>query len=465
CYYSVVMDIRERFLGTISDFGLLKKGDSVLVGLSGGPDSVALLYLLSEIRDEYRLKLAAAHLDHAIRANSSKDREFCRELCQKLKIKFHSRRIDVVKLAGKERSNVEETGRKARYNYFNSICAKYGYKKIATGHTMDDNAETVLFNLARGSGLKGLAGVSPKRGKIIRPLIGFRKSEIVNWLRVNKIKYRIDPTNRSIKYSRNRIRNRILPEMEKINPEIVKSISRFSINVSEDIELINRAVLLLYENALIRGGKSKIVLDLRKLTGYDKGLVKRVVSEAFYRLSGARKSPSFELLSRVNETIDGRSGNRSPLGKGIWIEKSQDRISIFKAESGSLEGVKITLMVPGITRIPGYNYEMRTKILRKIKSGSLKTKPSVALLDNSKVIDPEIRFRERGDRIKPLGMKGTRLLSDLLVDRKIPSFERGNIPLIVSRNRVAWVAGIIISEDFKVEKNTVEILRIEICRH
>jgi len=457
------MDIKERFLRVISDYGLFKKGDSVLVALSGGPDSVALLYLLHGIKDEFRLKLAAAHLDHAIRKASLKDREFCRELCRKLKVKFYSRRIDVLNTAKRDKANVEEIGRKVRYDYFNSLCAKYGYKKIATGHTMDDNAETVLFNLVRGSGLKGLSGISAKRGKIIRPLIGIRKYEIVNWLKENKISYRTDPTNRSIRYSRNRIRNRILPEMEKINPEIIKSLTRLSRNVSEDIELIERAGVLFYEMSLIDSGKSKIVLDLRKLSGYDEGLVKRVVLEAFCRLRGARRSPTYELLSCAIQIIEGRSGRRSPLGKGIWIEKSQDRVSIFKAKSGSFKGIKKPLSVPGITRIPGRNFEMRTKILKKNDLGSLITKPSVALLDNSKVIEPEVRFRERGDRIRPFGMEGTKLLSDLFIDRKIPSFERDNIPLVISRDKIAWVAGVIISEDFKVEKATAEVLKIELC--
>jgi tRNA(Ile)-lysidine synthase len=457
------MHIEERFLETISGYGLVKKGDSVLVALSGGPDSVALLYLLYGIKDEIRLTLAAAHLDHAIRADSSRDREFCRELCHKLKVKFYSRKVDIGKLAKKEKSNIEETGRNVRYEYLDSICARYGYNKIATGHTMDDNAETVLFNLIRGSGLKGLTGISPKRGRIIRPLIETKKSEIIKWLNDNKIKRRIDPTNRSLKYSRNRIRNRILPEIEKINPDIVKSFSRFSQNVSEDVELIDKASVLVYEKALIEGGKSKIVLDLRKLRGYDKSLVKKVVVEAFCRLSGSRKSPSFELLSRANETIGGKSGNRSPLGRGIWIEKSQNRVLMSKATDG-IKGTTI-LAVPGITVIEGCENRLEARVFKKTEIRSLKTKPSVALLDNSKIRKPEVRFWKRGDRIRPLGMKGSRLLSDLWTDKKVPSFERANIPLVISEGRIAWVAGLIISDEFKVENNTKKVLRIELCGH
>jgi len=455
------MDIKERFLKTITDHRLLQKGDSVLVGLSGGPDSVALLRLFADMRDRFRLKLAAAHLDHAIRANSAGDREFCRDLCRGLKVKFYSRKVDIGKLAKKKKANVEETGRQARYDYFNSLCVKYGYKKIATGHTMDDNAETVLFNLIRGSGLRGLTGISPGRGKIIRPLVEARKSELVKWLKENKIKYRIDPTNRSIKYSRNRIRNRIIPEMEKLNPEIVKSLSRFSRIMSGDVELIERVGVLFYEMALVEDGKSKIVLDLRKLQGYDESLVKRVVAEAYCRLSGVKKSPSFELLSRANETIGGKSGRRSPLGKGIWVEKSQNRVSVSKTPGPKV--VKTTLVIPGVTILKGCDVELQSEILQKAEIRFLKTKPSVAFLDNSKANKPEVRFWKRGDRIRPFGMKGTRLLSDLFTDKKVPSFERSNIPLVISNGKIAWVAGVIISDEFKVEEDTEEILRIELC--
>jgi tRNA(Ile)-lysidine synthase len=419
------------------------------------------LYLLKRLEGEYGLNLAAAHLDHGIRAASSKDREFCRELCRELKVRYYSRRVDIGRLAKKKKANIEETGRKERYAYFDSLGEKYGYKKIATGHTLDDNAETVLFNLIRGSGLRGLSGITPKRGKIIRPLVETRKTDLIKWLKENKIKYRIDPTNRSLKYSRNRIRKKILPRMEEINPDIVKSLSRFSRIVSEDVELIDKAGVLLYEKALIVAGKSKIVLDLRKLGRYDESLVKKVVVEAFFRLMKARKSPAFELLSRAGETISGKSGGKSPLGNGIWVEKSQNRVLISKISEGP-KGETI-LKVPGITEIEGYDRRLKAEILKKAEIGSLKTKPSVALLDNSRVNNPAVRFWKRGDRIRPLGMKGTRLLSDLFTDKKVPSFERGNIPLVVSEGKIAWIAGMTVSDEFKVKGNTAEVLRIELC--
>ncbi len=458
------MDIIERVLKTIENHELLKKGDSVLVALSGGPDSVALLHLLLNIQEKYNLKLAAIHLDHSIRAGSPKDRQFCHGLCKDLKVKLYSRRMDVEKLAKTGKMTIEEAGRKARYDYFQSISSKYGFRKIATGHTMDDNAETVLFNIIRGSGLKGLSGIPVKRGNIIRPLIDIGKPELIKWLAGKKVKFITDSTNRSLRYSRNKVRRKIIPEIERVNPEFVKSLARLSKNISEDIELIDSITVLAYDDALLSQGNSKIVLDLQKLEKYDTSLGKKAVAEAFYRLTGAKMSPSFELLSRANETIKGRSGAKSPLGKGVWIEKSQGKISVFKQPKMAYESGATPLLIPGTTEMPGMNWIMKTKLLKKSEIKTLITKPFTALLDNKKVIEPMIRLWQEGDRIKPFGMKGTKLISDLFVDKKVPTFARKEVPLVLSKDKVAWVGGVAISDDFKVGPLTKEVLRIELCR-
>ena len=192
----------DRVIKTIEEYGLLKRGDSVLVALSGGPDSVALLHILQYLRGKYRVMLTAAHLDHAIRSESSADREFCRRLCRRLEIKLHSRRFDIIARAKDDKLSVEEAGREARYKYFHSLCEKYSYDKIATGHTADDNAETVIFNITRGSGLRGIAGIPAKRGKIIRPLLEIEKRELHEYLKDKKIRYLSDLSTRSLDFSR-----------------------------------------------------------------------------------------------------------------------------------------------------------------------------------------------------------------------------------------------------------------------
>jgi len=330
------MDV--RFARTIANFKMLKKGDAVLVALSGGPDSVALLHLLIDNKDKYGIKLAAAHLDHAIRRESSKDRDFCRKLCQELGVKFYSKRANIPALANKRKQTVEEAARQERYAYFESLATRYGFDKIATGHTADDSVESVIFNLTRGSGLNGLQGILPVRGNINRPLIEIHKSEILRWLKSRKIGYRIDRTNQSLEYSRNRIRRKIIPELERLNNGAAANISRFSKIVSEEIELIDRLTVSAYEKKLAKAGKSKIVLDLAGSKDYDKKLWKKLLLIGYRRLSGQNYAPSFETISAAADVVDGRTGGKAYLGDGIWVEKSKRHISISRYTRGDSSG-------------------------------------------------------------------------------------------------------------------------------
>lgn len=449
-----------RIAKTIDENRLLKRGDSVLVALSGGPDSVALLYLLDRLKGKYRIKLAAAHLDHGIRPESAKERAYCRNLCRKLKIKLHSKKVDVLKLAKKERLTPEEAGRKARYEYFQYLCERFGYTKIATGHHSDDSVETILFNIARGSGLRGLSGIAPRRGNIIRPLIEIEKKEILEWLKDQGIAYILDSSNLSMEYARNRIRRKILPELEKLNPSARQNILRLAENAAEEIEFIDSTVVSIYEKALVKAGKSKIVLDLGVLKDYDLNVKKKVVSEAYGRLSGRFYKPPSRTISRAGEVFGGRNGAKAPLGRDIWIEKSQNRICVFR--TGTTRK-KFKLAITGITKIPYSDWYFESKILKRSQVKKLKTDPDVALLDNTMMKNVSVRYWENGDRIRPFGMSGKKLLSDIFTDRKISSFERKEIPLVTSGGKIAWIAGVMISDDFKVGKETKEVLRIGLC--
>jgi len=445
---------------TIYNFGLLENGDSVLVALSGGPDSVALLHLLYGLKDKYSIKLAAAHLDHGIRKESSKDREFCRQLCRSLDIKFHSKRSNVGVLAAKSKTSLEETGREARYAYLNLLADKYRYDRIATGHTADDNVETVIFNLARGCGLSGLSGIPPKRGRIIRPLIEIRKQDILRWLDAHDIDYRIDKTNRSLRYARNRIRARIVPELERLNRSASENITRLTRNISEEVEFIDSVASKAFKECLLKAGNSKIVLDLGKIKGYDKKLRKKLVVEAYRRLGNGFYRPSLEVLSGAVGVIDRKSGAKSPLGSGIWIEKSKYYLSIFRK---GIQRGQVKLKIPGTTKIPSSDLFLKSEVLERREVRKLKTDPAQAFLDRALVAGGTIRFWKSGDRIRPFGMRGRRLLSDVFSDRGVPSSERREIPLLTSKGEIAWIAGIMISDDFKVGPDTKKILSVRLC--
>lgn len=452
------MDV--QFAETCEKFALLKKGNSVLVALSGGPDSVALLHMFCRLKGRYGITLSAAHLDHGIRPGSSADREFCKDLCRKLQIKFYSKKTNIPAISSKQKLSSEEAGRKTRYDYFEALSEKYGFTLIATGHTSDDNAETVIFNIARGSGLAGLAGIPPKRGKIIRPLIEMTKKDIVNWLKKNKIAFKIDPSNRSLKYARNRIRHTIIPQLEELNSGAVGNILKLSRNISEDIELIDSLTVSAYEDSLVRAGKSKIVLDLAKLNDYDIKLRKNVVTRAFRGLSEGYYKLSFDAISRAEMIISGRSGAGSHLGDGIWIEKSKYHVSVFRPPA---KKTAVRLKVPGSTAIPFSDLLLRSEVYKRSEIRRLKTEPVHALLDKELIPGGTVRFWKNGDKIRPFGMRGRRLLSDIFSERGVPAFERGGIPLLVSGGSIAWIAGVMISEDFKVGVKTKKVLSVKLC--
>jgi tRNA(Ile)-lysidine synthase len=452
-----MVDIIDKAEQAIIKHHLIERGDRVLVALSGGPDSMALLFLLNVLKDRFEFEIAAAHLDHAIRKASAREREFCRITCRKLKSKFYSKRVDISALARRKRLSLEEAGREARYAYFESLAGKYGYTKIATGHTLDDTVETVLLNIARGCGLEGLAGIPCMRGKIIRPLLNLEKRELLEWLNDQKIKFVRDQSNRSLAYVRNRIRLKMLPELEKINPAARRNIARLSEIVSEELEYLSNQTVSAYMNSLIESGKGKIVLDLGKLDHYHKSLKKKVLNEAFKIISGEMSNLSSQTISRALSIIEGDSGKKAPLGGNVIIENSQGRIVIMKTPP---RPIRTKLRIPGRTELAIRQSYIEARIIERNDIDQYDPRNQNVFLDLEKMRDITVRFWRKGDKIKPLGMNGHRRLSDIFIDRKIPEYERERIPLVVSGSDIAWIAGIIIGDDFKIADNTKKVLNL-----
>ena len=204
-----------KVLQYIKEHNLITPGDLLVAGISGGPDSMALLHILLQLRPRLNFELVAAHLNHGLRPEAAAEEEFVRDYCQARQVPFYSRRVDIEEIAVRDKKSVEEAGRNCRYQYFNELVAQLGGTRIATAHHRDDNAETVLLNIIRGSGIKGLRGIRPVNGIIIRPLLCVDKNEIETYLAENSVKYCIDLSNYSTDYLRNRIRHNLLPLLEQ----------------------------------------------------------------------------------------------------------------------------------------------------------------------------------------------------------------------------------------------------------
>ncbi|MFO7748938.1 MAG: tRNA lysidine(34) synthetase TilS [Desulfobacteraceae bacterium] len=268
---------------TIARHGMIQNQDSILVGISGGPDSVALLLLLAEISQNHVITLAAAHVNHQLRGEEAdRDEAFVKTLAEKLQIPFFSTRVDVNRIAGEEKRSIEETARKVRYTFFREICAGEGMSKLALGHTRDDNAELILMNLLRGSGATGLSGIPPVReGWIIRPFMELEKQALVDFLKTRNQAYVVDTSNHDPAFLRNRIRNSLIPLLQKeYNPNIIDALNRMSrIITEENLWMENQTVH--HFNRIITGqSQDRVTLSTELLNNLDPALARRVMRKA-----------------------------------------------------------------------------------------------------------------------------------------------------------------------------------------
>ncbi len=228
-------NLEQNFLDTIKENNLINEGDVIVVGVSGGPDSITLLTCLNKYKEKLKYSIIVAHINHLIREDSTEDEQFVEDACEKMNIKFYAKRINVEQIAKETKRGTEETGRTIRYDFFNEILKKEHANKIAIAHNMNDNAETMLINLIRGSGLNGLEGIQPQEyKKYIRPLINCTRTEIEEYCDKYNLEPRIDYTNKENIYTRNIIRNQIIPKLEEINPNIINTLSRTSKIIKEN---------------------------------------------------------------------------------------------------------------------------------------------------------------------------------------------------------------------------------------
>ena len=276
--------LEESIIKTIKEYNLIKDGDKLIVGVSGGPDSICLLDILNKIQQKVnnsvsKFSIEVAHINHQIREEANEDEEYVETYCKKNNINFHVKRIDVAKFANTNKIGTEEAGRKIRYEFFEEILQKTNANKIVTAHNKNDNAETVLMNILRGSGTKGLKGIEPIReNKFIRPLILTKRTDIEEYCKQNKLEPRIDKTNKENIYTRNKIRNLLIPYLEKeFNPNIIEAINRLSEISKQENEYIEEKTIQAYQHTKIQQTSSQIVLDLKKFQALEPVIKNRLI--------------------------------------------------------------------------------------------------------------------------------------------------------------------------------------------
>ena len=305
--------MKKKVLETIKKYNLIEKGDKIVLAVSGGPDSISMLNILNEIKEEKIIdfNICVAHVNHMIRKEAKEDEEYVKKYCKQKEIDFYSKSIDVQKIANNNKVGTEEAGRYARYKFFDEILEKTASNKIAIAHNKNDKAETIIMNLIRGTGITGLKGIEAKRGKYIRPLIECKRDEIEEYCEKENLNPRIDKTNFQNIYTRNKIRNIVIPYIEKeFNPNIIETINRLSELVEEEENYMEKQVEKTYKNIVLEEKEKEIVLDLKLFNNEEKVIKSKVIIYTITRLFGTSKEISKIHIDDLIKLCNNNIGNK-----------------------------------------------------------------------------------------------------------------------------------------------------------
>jgi tRNA(Ile)-lysidine synthase len=459
----------------LTKHGLIAEGDSVLIGVSGGPDSVALLHLLLDRASARRLQLGIAHLNHQLRDGADRDEEFVRQLAADLGLPFHGCRADVRAWQARCRLSLEEAARQVRYAFFEEVCAANGYAKIALGHHADDNAETLLLHLLRGSGRLGLSGIQAIRaGLFIRPLIFATRSDILDYLRSRAIPYVSDPTNTDGAFLRNRIRHRLIPELERDYHLGMRAIlSRTALILRAEEEWLDSLVEPIYKSLLTAAGEGRVSLAASALGRLPLAAARRVVRKALIQVKHDLRRVAFAHVEQVLE-LARRATDAGPLhlpGR-VHVRRKGDEIIVARAEGGGRGSLPDETPHDFEYRLDGCGSltvaetgdcirlsEVAVAAIPELAGNS----PQTAYMDMAAVEFPLIvrNFRP-GDRFSPLGTAGTQKLKKYFIDHKVDRTERRRCPLLISRGRLLWVAGHRLDNRAGLSRQTRRALKAEL---
>lgn len=421
--------MNNKVLKTVKKYNMLSKGDRVLIGVSGGADSIALLEFFVSVKEKYDLDICVAHIEHGIRGEDSvNDAEFVKNYCKKLGVNFYLKTIDAPNLAKKAKMGVEEYSRMARYDFFNTIECD----KIATAHNLTDNIETLLFRLARGTGLKGACSIPAVREKIIRPFIEVSSDEIRKWCNDNNIPYRVDCTNSDSAYSRNLIRLEILPLFEKLNANYQDNIENFISDVNEDYAFIDNYVKSIYPK-IVKNNE----IDLPKLNELDLSIKKRILI-MFFDENGYSLN-RIHLQSVIDITL--KSG-KTQIKENVFAISAKGKIRLAKFNDLNKKD------------------EFVTKILN---IDEFKDKNIDFYCDCDKIVgNIIIRAKQAGDRIKPAGRNVSKTLKKLLNESAYRIEKRDKKIVVCDDLGIVGVIGLCADERVKVDCNTAKILTIKL---
>lgn len=461
--------MKARLKKFIKKNKLLIDSNKILLAVSGGPDSLVMLDLFEQLKKELGIQIAVAHLDHMFREESKLEADFIEKFSKKKGLQFFRKAVDLPKIIENNKISAEAAARQARFDFFKNIIKKENFDLLALAHHKGDQAETVLLNLFRGSGLNGLAGIQLqeefKELKLIHPMLIFTKKEILDYCNQKNLSPSFDSSNQKNIYSRNVIRNKILPLVEKeINPNVKEVIARSSKLIASENIFLQKLAKKEYQRLLVIEEKSKIIVDFNSFKELDQVLQRRIYRYIYKKLNNDLDDFYLEHIFEIEKLIsDQKTGRGVDIASGIRVEISYSNL-VFLKKSKLKNKLKSKLKCELSTKIKiNKKYSLKSKVVKK-EEFSFSNNPNKAAFDYEQVNWPLfIRNRKPGDKLVPLGMRGQKKIKDILIDEKVPKYQRDQVPIIVdAKDNILWLAPYKISNEFKVTVKTAKILILEL---
>jgi tRNA(Ile)-lysidine synthase len=460
----------NRVKRTIDRYHLLEKGDRLIVGVSAGMDSMVLLHLLNDCRETYDLSLIVAHVNHGLRPEESeKEAELVQKEAGRLGVPFEYGKFNVKEFQKLGGLSLQDAARRIRFHFFNDLLQKHRAQKIALGHHADDQVETVLLRLLRGSGLEGLKGILPMReGKIVRPLIEVWKEDIKSFAVEKKVSFLFDSSNLKKDYLRNRLRLSLIPLIEKeYQPNFKEILLRTSTLLREENDCLEDRAEGAYQK-MVKEENGTLSFKFSEYQSLRQAIQWRIIRKMLGRIYAG------EMVIDEGEGLDVRKIDQklqqsSPsflleLPHGVWVEKRYDLVLLGKGRVEAIPPFELELACPGGNFIEEIGKEVVLEEINRDKLGDFRGPPHTAFMDYDSLRFPlKIRNFRPGDRFHPLGARGTQKLKEFFIDHRVPRFERPNVPLIVSAETIAWVVGYRIDERVKVTEKTKQILKVKVA--
>jgi tRNA(Ile)-lysidine synthase len=457
------MKFAQEIHRTIVKYNMISDGDHVLIGLSGGPDSVSLTIILNQLKSELDLNLSALYVNHGLRPDEAgKELVFCSKFCKELGIVLYSKDVHVKKLMEEKKMNMHEAARELRYTAFEEVSAERRADKIALGHNADDQAETVLMRIMRGSGRKGMSGIPPKRDRIIRPLIETERVDIEKFLNKDMSQsFMIDSSNLKDGYLRNWLRINIMDELRKKDPGILRELCRTADILRDEDEYLELIVTKTLMKLISRKSDSSIELFLSPLETIELPVLRRLLRRTVDAVTGLRGITFVHIENIIALIKKGRAGDRIDLSGEIRAIKEYAVLKITSEHPVKIAEYKMDPSEEIVIKEIG-------SVLKAVVEDSPDSevecdgKSSVFLDAGSAQFPLTVRSRNAGDFFYPFGFGKKKKIQDFFVDEKVPRDKRNRVPIVLSGNDIIWVAGFRADERFKVSDRTSKFLKLTI---